>query len=210
MREVAEEMRKEGAIAIWRKYKLYIILVIALALGATITYNAIEARKGRIAAENALEFERITALPDAERLAQLKTFARAAEYGYRDIAYQNIYALEVEAGKKEDAIATLKEAAARATDREFRNIALVKLALIPEYTASEEGYAEALKSLESIGRRAPLYYSAKFTRALLLSRRGNVDLARGLLDEIKADEAAPAAVKSQAYTLLSYIRDNRE
>ncbi|MDR0367503.1 MAG: hypothetical protein LBH41_02915, partial [Rickettsiales bacterium] len=102
-----------------------------------------------------------------------------------------------------------KSAIDNATDEEFRDIAIIKLALLPEFSGSDQGYDEAVGLLGSVSRRRPLYYSAKFTKALLQSRRGYGESARILLDEIVADPDAPAAIKAQASAMAAYIKDSR-
>ncbi|MDR0367304.1 MAG: hypothetical protein LBH41_01895, partial [Rickettsiales bacterium] len=85
LREVQEEADRDRALAVWHKYKAYIISAAAAVLIGAAGVNWHRASVESLARDQAVEFERIMAMPSDERLPALKAFAESAEYAYRDI-----------------------------------------------------------------------------------------------------------------------------
>ena len=209
-REVEEDVKAERVAIFWNKYKAYILSVIAFVLVWAVVYNWYEDYKNRTVLGEAKKFERI--LSDVRttsegKALELKTFAKEAKFGYRDIAYFNAYSLEMEAGKYDDAIATLESLVSESSDKSFENIALVKLASL--VSSMEKGDMTKVRDrLLSIGKSKPLFATAQFVLGSMYLKERKFDEAKAIFDKIADDESLPISLKSESLTMLNFIKSN--
>ena len=211
LREVSEDVQREKILKLWYRFKYLIIgaATAALAVGIIVAWSG--ARMERIAGEEAAAFDEIVANSrPAERVKDLIAFAEGARYGYRDVAYQAAYSLQLEAKDFDGAIGTLKTAIDRATDRSFRNAVTMKLALMPEYKDADDKIAR-LRAMGSrdwpyFWRKAPFADAGRLVLALVYIQEGRDKEAEGLVSQILDDKGAPPEVREQAETLAIYIK----
>lgn len=211
IREVDEEVRAEKVAIIWNKYKYYIITAIVIILAITIGHTTYENNKRETSLKQAEVFEHIMSNPSISvegRILELKDFASKAKYGYRDIAYFNIYSMQVETNKISDAINTLKTIISSATDSSFKDLAILKLSTInyskPDVSAEDK--SEIIKLLSQISARQPFYFSAQYILGTIYISGNNPNLAKTTFERIVENENAPVGIKSQSLNMLNYIK----
>jgi hypothetical protein len=208
VREVDEEVFASRAAEFWNRWKRYIITVVAAVLAFTVIRNVREEKKGRVVLEQAQRFERIMgnpAISDDGRILELAEFAKTAEYGYRDIAYFDIHALQAAKGRTGDAIKTLETIIDTASDEAFRNLAILKLTLTKEYADTPEGMENSIRLLEKIKASRPFGHSAMVVLAMLYIRKGELAAADETLDKLLSEDEAPASLRRQAQNLKGYV-----
>lgn len=211
IREVNEEVRNEKAILFWNKYKYYIIGIIVIVLAITISKNVYESNKIKTGVKQAEIFERIISNPSvstAGKILELKDFANNAKYGYRDIAYFNIYSMQIEEKDIPSAIETLKTIISKATDSTFKDLAILKLATLnfAQSDITEETKTEIIKLLSKISARKPFYFSAQYVLGVIYISQNNPNLAKTTFDRIVENEKAPIGIKSQSLNMLNFIK----
>jgi hypothetical protein len=140
------------------------------------------------------------------RILELKKFADGAKYGYGDVANFNAAALQAETGEVGGEIETLKSIIASAYDESYRNLAIIKLAMVSEYTETESGMEDSLKLLGGIGKGDPFRHAARLVSGVLYLKKNDLARAKDALDALADDEDAPAGTKSQALAILSLIK----
>ncbi len=207
-REVQEDVQAEQLSKIWNKYKNYIISIIAVILAITIAKNWFTAYKKDVSLKNAKKFEQIMSNENATieaRIADLQEFARSAKFGYKDIAYFNIYSTQIENKKYADAIDTLEEITKNSSDKVFEDLAIVKLGTLLS-TLSGKDLTSIKKKLDSIGSSKPLSATAKFVLGSIYLKENNFASAKKIFEEISDDLNLPVSLKSQSLTLLNYIK----
>jgi hypothetical protein len=203
MREVGEAVRADRVRNVWNRWKYWMGLAVAAVVVSTVWYNVNSARRRHKAAEQAARFEAI--IGDGRvKISDLADFASTAEYGYRDIAYQNLYSARMDNKDAAKAIEALKAAYASATNEAHKNVALVKLMSLPSFDADPEN-AKYFKRLLDIGRSDPMYAMARVTAASIYATRGDLVRAREMLDELDAKADAPIGVKALALEIRNYI-----
>ncbi len=211
MREVNEDVRNEKIFSIWNKYKYYIITLIIIVLAITISKNIYEANKEKVSMQQALQIEKImsdTTLSNKDKISSLHTFATNAKYGYRDIAYFNIYSMQLAENNINDAIATLKILINSSTDTSFENLAILKLTslLSSQNELNDSQFNEIKDMLESISSREPFYFSAQYVLGTLYLARNNTTEAKKIFEDISNDEMAPIGIKSQSINMLNLVK----
>ena len=211
IREVNEEVRTEKAILFWNKYKYYIIAIIVLVLGFTIIQNVRESNKVKISLQQAEKFERIMSnntVSTRGKILELTDFAKVAKYGYRDIAYFNIYSMQMEINDIPSAIQTLKTLVENATDDSFKDLAILKLATLDfsQKNISEADKSEIIKLLSKISANKPFYFSAQYVLGVIYISQRNFNLAKTTFDGIVENEKAPVGIKSQSLSMLNFIK----
>ena len=211
IREVNEDVRTQKLLEIWNKFKYYIIATIVIVLSFTIINNMYEANKKEVSLEQAKVFERIISNPTVStdgKILELSNFAKTAKYGYRDIAYFNIYSLQIENKKVSDAIKTLKTLIDNATDKSFKNLAILKLATLnySQKEITEADKTEIIKMLSKISASNPLYFSAQYVLGTIYISENNLNLAKTTFERIVEDEKAPVGIKSQGISMLNFIK----
>ena len=207
-REVQEDVQAEKLSKIWQKYKNYIISIIVIIVAITITKNWFIAYKKETSMKNAKRFEQIMSKNNAtveSRISDLKEFAITAKFGYRYIAYFNIYSIQMENKKYSDAIETLDEIIKNSSDTAFKNLAVIKLGTLLS-SLPEKDLTAIKKQLSDIGSSKPLSAVAKFTLGSIYLRENNFDSAKKIFEELSDDIDLPISLKSQSLTLLNYIK----
>ena len=210
IREVNEDVRTEKAILFWNKYKYYIIGIIVLILAITISKNVYESNKKETSLKQATTFERIMSnnASSADKIKELEEFAKSAKYGYRDIAYFNIYSMQLESGDIASAIDTLKTIIKKATDSSFKDLAILKLATLnfAQNDITDSQKTEIIKLLSKISASKPFYFSAQFVLGVIYISQNNPNLAKTTFDRIVENEKTPIGLKSQSLNMLNFLK----
>ena len=207
-REVQEDVQAEQLSKIWNKYKKYIISIITVILLITIAKNWFIAYKKEASLKSAKQFEQLMSKEKVsvdERIADLQEFAKTAKFGYKDIAYFNIYSTQIENKRYNDAIDTLEEIIKNSSDEVFENIAIIKLGTMLS-SLSGKDLTSVKKKLSDIGSSKPLSATAKFVLGTIYLKENNFDSAKKIFEELSDDINLPISLKSQSLTLLNHIK----
>jgi hypothetical protein len=209
-REVEEELRRDRAARLWKKYGRY---VIALAVAVILAVAGIQAwRAYDLNRRQELSERYAAALAMAERgdnAPALDAFAELSDPGaggYRGLAAFEEARLRVEAGDTAGAIAIWDRLAADTSlGQGFRDVALVMSVL----HQMDDGDPAVLRArLEPL--RAPAHAfraTARELSALLALREGDRAAARELYTAIADDRDAPSGLRSRAAQMLVALRD---
>jgi hypothetical protein len=209
-REVEEDVKAEKAAIFWNKYKKYIISVISVVLLWAVVDNWYENYKSEIVLKEANRFERIisdTKITSEGKILELKEFSNEAKFGYKDVALLNAFSLEMELGKYEDGVATLKKLIAESTDKMFENVALVKLAGLAS-SMNVDDLSKIKEMLLSVGKSKPLFATSQFMLGVIYLKEHKYDDAKIIFDKISDDEDLPVSLKSESLTMLNFIKSS--
>ena len=207
-REVEEDVKAEKISLIWNKYKTYIISIIVIILSITIAKNWYNNYKAKVSLEQAKKFERIisaTNVTNEGKILELTEFAKNAKFGYKDIAYLNIYSMQIETGKYEDAINSLNTLIDDATDDTFKNIAIIKLATLSSSIPTKD-LQKVKEELERISSRKPFYPVAQFTLGTIYVKQNELAKAKEIFEELTNSTNIPVSLKAQSLSVLNYIK----
>lgn len=209
-REVQEDVQAEKVAIFWHKYKRYIITTIIAILLITITKNWYLNYKLNTSMKQAIVFEKIISanVSADNKIIELEDFAKSAKFGYRDIAYFNIYSLAIENKNYETAIKTLEKITNNSSDTTFKNLAVLKIGSLVS-SLPEKDFTKIEKSLEKIGKKEPFYNISQFILGSIYVKQNKLTQAKEIFEKISNDFSAPVSVKSQSLTMLNYIKSNQ-
>lgn len=206
-REVQEDVQAEQISKIWNKYKNHIIAIITIILFISIAKNWFISYKKNVNLKNAKQFEQIiskNSTPDV-KISELQEFTKTAKFGYKDIAYFNIYSIQMENKKYNDAIDTLNEIIKNASDDTFENLAIIKLGTLLS-SLPEKDLVSVKKQLSGIGSSKALSPVAKFVLGTIYVKENNFTEAQKIFENLTDNVNLPVSLKSQSLTLLNYIK----
>lgn len=193
--EIEEDLRRDQAAAVWKKYGTFIIgaaLVLVLAVAAHWGWKEYSARRQLQASA---DFLSATATGDLkQREAALS--ALAADGGiYGVLARFRLADTAVEAGDKEKASGILAEIAKeQGTDKALRDLAAIQAALLALELGKPENATELVKGLTGAGE--PYRLSALEITGLAALAAGDQEKAKATFEAVKkaaAEEAVPGA-----------------
>ena len=210
-REVDEDLRRERAHEIWRKYGAYILAAAVFVVVATVAVVAWrEWRQSQLRAHSA---EMVAALELASKGQQkeaadsLAAFSNKAADGHALLARLDEAALRVKLNDTA-AAAALYDKVANDTDAPavYRDMALIMLGLNTFETADPATMIQRLAPLT--GGDNPMRFSAIELTALFERKAGNLIRARELLKQLGEEAQAPAPLRERAREVLRALGDD--
>ncbi|MBN2972457.1 tetratricopeptide repeat protein [Roseomonas aeriglobus] len=208
LREVDEELRREEAIKLWKRWGIVIVAVIVAALVALAGWLWWQSHQKNVAGEQGIKFNQAMdalgnqqpdkAAPILADLAKNGTegYAALAKFTQADIALQ-----------KDDLKTAAKLFAEVAGDsgnaEPLRNLALVRQTLAEYDTLQPQVVIDRLRPLAVKGN--PYYGSAGEMTAVAHLRMNRRDLAGRMFGEIARDENVPASIRQRAVQMAGVL-----
>ena len=207
-REVDEELRRERAHEVWRKYGPFIlaaaVLVVLLTAGV-VAWR--EWRQSQLRAQ-AVELVAATELADKgrqrEAVESLSSFAGKADDGYALLARLDEAALRAKQGDAAGAATVYDKIAAQAP-APYRDVAVIMLALNTFDTADSAAMIKRLAPITAGDN--PMRFSALELTALFERKGGNEARAREIFQQLADDAAAPGPLRERAREMLRATSD---
>ena len=204
--EVDEEIRRDKAKVLWRKYGVYAIIVcLGIVLG---TAGRVIWREYKVAQQTEESTRYIIAqkLLDngnaAEALSSFQSLATEANTGYGIIAKFQAVIARIHTGDRAGAVVELDLMAADDTiDPIFRGLANLQAVMLLIDNGASEDLRRRITSLLEKG--SPWRYSGLEMQAILKHRDGDVDAARSEFRALSEDAGAPASMRNRATQMLS-------
>lgn len=193
--EIEEDLRRDQAAAIWKKYGGYIVaaaLVVVLAVAAHWGWKEYSARQQLQASADFLAAAAVTDLQQREAALA----AIAAEGGtYGVLARFRLAETAIEAGDKEKARGLLGEiASGQGADKTLRDLAAIQAALLELEIGKPANAADLVKDLTQEGESYRL--SALEITGLAALAAGDKETAKATFEAVKKaaqEEAAPGS-----------------
>ena len=205
--EVDEELRRDRAMALWKRYGKYAVggaLAIVLATSAVVGWREYQTR------QRAAEGERFAAAVadaragrNAEAAAAFAALAGSAKSGYAALARFREAAALVQLGKTQDAVAAYDRLAAEnASDKALRDLARLEAVMLLMETA---GVDEVMARLKPLAAEGAMRHLARELEAVLLLKSGKTAEVKAALARLADDAEAPAGVRGRAAELLAAL-----
>jgi hypothetical protein len=208
-REVNEDLRRDEAAKVWKKYGVYVVGLAAAIVLATLGYQLWQkwdSDRRMERSDHFVEAARLAAGQDAEAAVPA-----LAELGPPDGAYGSLATFErarvlAEAGRRDEAIALWDELAADGGAGSALQSAARLFAVMHQV---DDGEPSGLRSrLEPLlvpgnGFRA----TALELTAILALREGDRDEARRVYTELADDLTAPPGLRTRAAQMLAALKD---
>lgn len=207
-REVDEEVRRDKAVFLFRKYLFLLIGLAIVVIAATAAWRindyyhtqAAEAASARYEAALQLAHDGKT----AEAEAAFDAIAKDAPAGYRALARLS----SVDELSTRDPLAAIKAYEALANDPAYdaslASVARLRAAMLRIDSDDPKSFEQEVSPMA--GPSGVFRYSARELLALAALKGGDYDAAGKWLDELVADPQTPGGIRSRAEAFLGFVR----
>jgi hypothetical protein len=205
--EVDEELRRDKAAELWKRYGNYVLgAAVAIVVG-TAGYVAWRDYSHRQAVAHSTAFLTASLSAAAEPAKAIPAFdalARETTGGYAALARLREAGLQAGGGDRDTATATYRSVAEDASaPQELRDLARI---LASVQSVEKTNAADLERQLEALRNdTSPWRYSAYELLALATLRAGDMTKARELFAKISDDPAAPTAMRGRAAEMIAAL-----
>ncbi len=210
LKEISDEVKSDKMKNLWDKYGLFVIIFVALALTAAVSFETFHNWANKRNQEISNAYAVAVSLQNQGRTDEsLKILQNLSERSglYADIAKLQIANIYIEQNKSAEAAELLQQLAeSRRASRQMRDIAALKLAAYKLDSNAPAAEVEAL--LKPLTARNDNSYSvARELLAMLYIRDGNFEGAKAEYEQIIAASDSSDTLKSRAQDMLTIIND---
>lgn len=208
IQEVDEDLRREHYARLWRAYGKYAIAgLVAIILGVA-GHQAWQSWRDQQFQKDAAEFAAAETLIDSgkPRDAEAKLAAIAgkdAGSGFGVAASFRHAQLQSEAGDVTGALATYDQVSRSSAPSLFRDLAVLKGAMLTLDSADPETLVKKLQPLAEAGN--PWHFTATEMLALLANRQGDHARAVSYYQKLADDAGAPQDIRARATEMLAAL-----
>jgi hypothetical protein len=208
LREVDEELRKDQALHVWKRYGLWIIAAIVAALlgfaGFLYWQSHSEGRRGEEGEQFKAAFKALSENKVQEAEAPLKALAASSSDGFNAMARFTQADVLLQKNDLKGAAAVLGGIAADSgLPQEFRDLALIRQTSAEYDNLKPEQVVERLKGLAVEG--GAWFGSAGELVASAYLRQGKRGDAGKLYGEIAKDESVPRSIRQRAVQMAGVL-----
>jgi hypothetical protein len=201
LREVDDGLRRDQAVALWRKWGIAAIVAVVVALAAFGGYLWWQSHQQDVAGEHSIAYNKALDELGANRPAQaaviLDKLSKESGQGYASLSR---FVLADIALQKQDVKTAAKRFAEVAADEKIaqplRDLALVRQTTAEYDSLQPQVVVDRLRALAVKGN--PYFGSAGEMTAVAYVRLGRRDLAGRMFADISADEGVPQSIRQRA------------
>lgn len=208
-REVDEDLRRDQAIVLWRKYgRLVVVFAVAavLATAGFVAWQNYSESQRQAAARSYAQAMQLVATNDVAAAASAMADMASGGSAYRQLALLQEAALEAKVGKKSEAAAIYDRLAADdSADPAFRDLATILSAMIGLEGSDFAGVEKKLQPLAAEGQA--FQPSALELLGYVAIQKGDFKTAKSRFRTIADDMEAPTGLRQRATQVLAWIGD---
>jgi len=207
IQEVDEDLRREQYAKLWKAYGKYAIGgAVAIVLGVA-GHQAWLGYKDKQFQQEAARFQAaqdlVTAGKPADAAAKLAEISADNKGSFSMLAGFRRAQMQMEAGDEAGAVAAYEALSKSTAPQVFRDLAVVKLAMLTLDKDDPEALAKRLQPITESSN--PWRFTATELLGLLANRRGDKAQAVSLFKKLQDDAEAPQAIRARAAEMLSVL-----
>ena len=213
LKEISEDVKNDKMKDLWDRYGLFIIIFVALALTASVSFESFRSWAKKRDQEISNAYAVAISLQNQGRLDEsMKLLQNISERSglYADIAKLQIANIYFEQNKPQEAVNLLQQLVSkRSVSRQMKDIAALKLAAYK--LDADAPAAEVEKLLSPLTEEGNGSYNvARELLAMLYIREGNLEKAKAEYEMIVASASSSDALKSRAQDMITIISDQNK
>ncbi|MDP6341994.1 MAG: tetratricopeptide repeat protein [Alphaproteobacteria bacterium] len=206
--EVDEEVRRDKALALWKKYGSYVaIACLAVVLGTAARVGWREYKTAQRNEESGRFVAAAKLLEQGDTVSAITSFqslGAEANTGYGLIAGFQEAAARANSGDVDGAVAAFDAIANDGgADEVFRNLAQLQAVMVLIDAGPAEDINQRLQPL--LTPNGPWRHSAQELQAVLQQREGDLEGARTSFKTLSEDATAPAGIRARAGQMLAAL-----
>lgn len=202
-REVWEEVNAQKAYTMIKKYSRLLIAFAIMVLVIVVGYQLYSRHQNSKLIESAHKYEAALAIMDSGNpVLASAAFVKSAEMsksGMADLAMYQAAGQDLAAGDRAAAIEKLTTMSKKANHRDFRDMAIVNLALLQGDTMTAPEFERMLAPIQA--KRSPFYYTGLLLVGQKYLAESDRENANKWLDKIITDKDAPADIVATASSI---------
>ena len=202
--EVDEELQQEKLAEWWKKYRFLVYGGVALILLATAGFEWYKNYQMKLRLSESDAFEEAVVMAysgkNEEALTAFDKLGKSGKTGYRILALMNLADLQMNAGKKDEAIGTLKKILDTTSTKD--PLHLISLLSYVTYQMDTENPDKLLADLEPALKNDAFQGLATELAALLLKGQGKKTEANQLIQKALQNPATSVNSKARLNTLM--------
>lgn len=208
LQEIADDVKNDELKSLWNKYGLFIVIAVAAALTAAVSFETFKNWANRRNQEISNAYAVAISLQSQgrfdESLSLLQNIMERTSGIYRDIAKLQIANIYFEQDKPQEAAALLEELTESAGNEQMQEIAALKLAA---YKMDNQAPADEVRQLLTplAEKEDGSYNAARELLAMLAIRDGNIDEAKAQYEKIIGSPNISDNLKARAQEMLSLL-----
>jgi hypothetical protein len=208
-KEVDEDLRRDNAAKVWKKYGAYIVgaaVAVILAVAGVQAWRAYDLdRRSKLSDQFAAALESVAKGETAAAQSALRQLGDPAAGGYRSLAALEEARILADSGDVAGAVAIWDQIAETSSLGPGLQTAAVILSVMHQI---DSGDATSLRTrLEPLTAEGQPYRAAALElSALLALRQGDAEAARAFYGTIADDRAAPAGARARAAQMLAALK----
>lgn len=214
LKEIEQDIKNEHLKSLWDQYGLFIIIIVALALTAAVSFETFKSWSSKRDQELSNAYAVAVSLQNQGRLDEslgiLENLAKTNRGIYGNIARLQIANVYFEQGKNTEAMDILQQLAAdKRANPQMRDIASIKLA---SYKLDNNASSEEISSLlEPLTAEDSNWANiAHELLAMLAIRDGNLQQAKNQYEKIVNSSDVQDSIKSRAQDMITIIDDQNK
>lgn len=214
LKEIETDLKNEQMKSLWDKYGLFIIIAVALALTAAVSFETFKAWSNKRNQELSNAYAVAVSLQNQgrfdESLGILDNLAKSSHEVYADAAKLQIANIYFEQNKNDQALDVLRNLAEkRSANPQMRDVATIKLAsyLLDSDTPSIQIQALLEPLAKEDGSWANIAHELL---AMLAIRDGDMKKAQAEYTKIVNSASATDALKARAQDMVTIIGDQQK
>ena len=202
-REVWEEVHAQKTYDFVKKYAKWLIAMAILILASVIVWQVVRHQGIRNQKRVADMYESANVMMNAGKFdlasESFSRLAKSASGGMYDIAIMQSARADMMRGARDAAIMKLEKLVKDGKTRDYRDLAVINLAMIKGDSMTPGEFEKFLSPLQT--KRSPYYYAGLMLVAQKYLSAGDTSGARVWLDKIITDKDAPASIDAIAESL---------
>jgi hypothetical protein len=207
--EVEEDVRRERYEQLWKKYGNYIMAaaaVLVLAVGAYQAWRAYDLRQRQAVSDRYQAAQQLASSGDAAKAEEaFSALTKDAPAGYATLAKFHLAGQYLDQGKRDPAVALLKELSS-VSNPALANTARLRLAWL---LADASPKAEVVTLLQPLSAPDnPWRFAAQEVIAYIDLKDGQRGQAQAEYEKLAQETEAPASLRQRAGGIAEYIRAN--
>lgn len=208
LQEIADDVKNDELKSLWNKYGLFIVIAVAAALTAAVSFETFKNWTGRRDQEISNAYAVAVSLQSQGRFDEsldiLQNIVGRSSGIYQDIAKLQIANIYFEQNKPQEAATLLEELSESAVSEQMQEIAALKLAA---YKMDAQMPAEEIRQLliPLAEKENGGYNVARELLAMLAIRDGNLDEAKAQYEKIVSSANISDNLKTRAQDMISLL-----
>ena len=206
-KEVDEDLKRDQALELWRKYGRYLIafaLAVVLGTAGVVAWNNYRESRREADGNTFAQAFQLVGRGDAAAASAAMTDIAASNGAYSILAQLQLAALKQNAGDKAGAISIYDQIAGdTSADQPFRDLATLLSALAGVDTGNAAAIDKKLQPL--LSDTSAFRSSAMEIEGLLQLKAGNYAGARKTYQQLADDITAPPGLRQRATQILAWI-----